>query len=153
MKTSEVIKRFLDKTFTMLKTSAGKFPGTALSCILNMGHGVYKTDEGDLVDLFIDSVVSIGFQFPDIKGVGDDWQIRVNPNHIQNIRVWLELIGLNPKWSKKLLSSLIINLSLGGVFIKDTDLFPRDITRLLNNDIGPAYNLIKQLTRLFPCLL
>jgi len=146
----QVIKSFLDKTFVMLKSSTGNFPGTTLSCIMNMGHGVYKTDEGDLVDMFIDSVVSIGFQFPDIKGVGDDWQIRVNPNHIQNIRVWLELIGLNPKWSKKLLSSLIINLSLGGVFIKDTDLFPRDITRLLNNDIGPAYNLIKQLTRLFP---
>ncbi|SPD76131.1 Pyruvate phosphate dikinase PEP/pyruvate-binding protein [uncultured Desulfobacterium sp.] len=145
-----VIKRFLDKTFAMLKESAGKYPGTALSCILNMGHGVYKTDEGDLVDMFIDSVVSIDFQFPEIKGVGDDWQIRVNPNHIQNIRVWLELIGLNPKWSKKLLSSLIINLSIGGVFIKDTDLFPRDITRLLNRDIGPAYNLVKQLARLFP---
>jgi len=45
---------------------------------------------------------------------------------------------------------LIIYLSLSGVFIKDTDLFPRDITRLLNSDIEPVYNLVKQLTRLFP---
>jgi pyruvate,orthophosphate dikinase len=57
---------------------------------------------------------------------------------------------LNPKWSKKLLSSLIINLSLGGVLIKDNDLFPRDITRLLNSSISPVYNLVKQLARLFP---
>ena len=69
---------------------------------------------------------------------------------IQNIRNWLELIELDPKWSKKLLSSLIIHLSLSGVFIRDTDLFPRDITQLLNSDINPVYNLSKQLTRLFP---
>ncbi len=146
----KIIRRSLDKTFAMLKRSAGKFTGTVLSCVLNMGRGVYKTDESDLVDFFIDSVVSIGFQSPDIKGVGDDWQIKVNSAHIQNIRVWLELIELNPKWSKKLLSSLIINLALTGVFIKDTDLFPRDITQLLNSNISPVYNLVKQLSRLFP---
>ncbi|MBW1849824.1 MAG: pyruvate, phosphate dikinase [Deltaproteobacteria bacterium] len=145
-----VIQRSLHKTFAMLRVSAGKFPGTALNCILNMGRGIYKTDDSDLVDFFIHSVVSLGFQAPEIKGVGDDWQIRVNPVHIQNIRVWLEIIELNPKWSKKLLSSLMINLALSGVFIKDTELFPRDITQLLNSDIRPVYNLVKQLTRLFP---
>jgi len=146
----EVIQKSLEKTFAMLRMSMGKFPATALNCVLNMGKGVYKTDDSDLVGFFIDSVVSLGFQSPEIKGVGDDWQIRVNPAHIQNIRVWLELIELNPKWSKKLLSSLIINLSLCGVFIKDTDLFPRDITQLLNSDFSPVYNLVKQLSRLFP---
>jgi pyruvate,orthophosphate dikinase len=85
-----------------------------------------------------------------MKGVGDNWQIQVNPAHIQNIRTWMEIIERNPKWSKKLISSLIIYLSLGGVYIKDTDLFPRDITRFLNSDIGNVYNLSKQLTRLFP---
>ncbi len=35
-------------------------------------------------------------------------------------------------------------------FIKDIDIFPRDITRFLNSRIGPVYNLAKQLTRLFP---
>ncbi len=62
----------------------------------------------------------------------------------------MELIKLNPKWSKKLLSSLIIHLALSGVLIKDTDLFPRDITGFLNSDIRPVYNLSKQLMRLFP---
>ena len=132
--------------------SEGKFPATTLNCVLNAGRGVYNTDDSDLVDYFIDSVVSLGFQTPEMGGVGNDWQIRVNPVHVQNIRVWLELIELNPKWSKKLLSSLIINLALSGVFIKDTDLFPRDITQLLNSDFSPVYNLVKQLTRLFPVL-
>jgi len=115
-----------------------------------MGKAVYKTDESDMVVFFIESVVTLGFQMPDLKGVGDNWQIRVNSAHIQNVRTWMELIELNPKWSKKLLSSLVIYLSLGGVFMKDTDLFPRDITGLLNSDIAPVYNLVKQLNRLFP---
>ena len=82
--------------------------------------------------------------------MGDDWQIRANAAHIQNIRVWLELIGQNPRWSTRLISALIVNLSLGGVFIKDTDLFWRDVTALLNTEIKPVYNLIKQLCRMFP---
>jgi len=145
-----VIQQFLEKIFAMLRQSVEKFPSTALNCVLNIGRGVYKTDESELVDFFIDGVVSLGFQAPDIVGVGADWQIRANAAHIQNIRTWVELIELSPKWSKKLLSSLIIHLSLGGVLIKDTDLFPRDITQLLNSDIGPVYNLVKQLGRLLP---
>ncbi len=144
------IRKLIQKTFSILSGLTDKFPGTVLNCVLNMGKGVYKTDQIDLVDFFIDHVVSLGFQSPMIKGVGSDWQIEVNSAHIQNIRTWLELIELNPKWSTRLLSHLTIHLSLCGVFIKDTDLFPRDITRFLNSDISPVYNLAKQLTRLFP---
>ncbi|MEE4354343.1 MAG: PEP/pyruvate-binding domain-containing protein [Desulfatiglans sp.] len=144
------IQNLIQKTFSVLKTSSREFPATALDCVRNMGMSVYKIDDSDLVDFFIDSVIELEFQTPDFKGVGDDWQMRANAVHIYNIRTWLELIEFNPKWSKKLLSSLIIYLSLGGVFIKDTDLFPRDITNLLNSEIGPVYNLVKQLSRLFP---
>ena len=45
---------------------------------------------------------------------------------------------------------MIIHLALSGIFLKDTDLFPRNITRLLNSDIEPVYNLVKQLAILFP---
>jgi len=144
------VQQLIQKTFTILRVSIQRYPNIALNCVQNMGKAIYKTDESDLVDFFIDSVVDLGFQTPEIKGVGNDWRVRVNVAHIQNIRTWLELIGLNPKWSKKLLSSLIIHLSLGGVFIRDTDLFPRDITQLLNSDIDPVYNLAKQLARIFP---
>jgi pyruvate,orthophosphate dikinase len=144
------IKRLIQKTFGILKGSVVKFPNTVLRCILNMGIGVYKTDESDLVHFFNQSVVQLGFQTPDFKGIDDTWRIQSNIFHIQNIRTWMELIKLNPKWSKKLLSSLIIYLSLEGVLIKDTDLFPRDITGFLNSDIQPVYNLTKQLMRLLP---
>ncbi|MGD9974529.1 MAG: PEP/pyruvate-binding domain-containing protein [Desulfatirhabdiaceae bacterium] len=144
------ISRLIQKTFSILKTRTVLYPQTALNCVLTMGKGVYKTDESDLVNFFIESVISLNFQFPQIGGVGNDWQIQANSAHIQNIRAWLELIELNPKWSTRLLSCLIIYLALGGVFIKDTDLFPRDITRFLNSDIEPVYNLAKQLMRMFP---
>ncbi len=140
----------IEKTLYILKTRTEQYPATSLTCVLNMGQGVYKTDEIDLVNFFIDRVVDLGFQTPMLGGVGNDWQIQVNSAHLQNIRTWLELIECKPKWSSRLLSSLIIKLSLSGIFIKDTDLFPRDITRFLNSEIGPVYNLAKQLTRLFP---
>ena len=144
------IRKLLEKTFSILKDRSGMYPATALNCVLNMGKGVYKTDESDLVNFFIDSVIDLGFQSPMINGVGDDWQIKVNSAHILNIRTWLKLIELNPKWSTRLLSCMIIHLSLGGVFIKDIDLFPRDITSFLNSKTGPVFNLAKQLARIFP---
>jgi len=144
------ISKLIQKTFSILKARTDKYPATALDCILNMGKGVYKTDDSDLVNFFIDHAIDLGFQLPMIGGVGNDWQIKVNPAHIQNIRTWLELIELNPKWSTRLISYLIIHLSICGVFIKDTDLFPRDITRFLNSGIGPVYNLAKQFARLVP---
>ncbi len=147
---STPVRQVLRRASEVLKANIHRFPETILNCVLNIGQGVYKTNDTDIIDFFIDLVVSLGFQTPGIKGVGDDWQIRSNSAHIQNIRTWMRLIELNPKLSKKLLSSLIIHLSLSGVLIKDTDLFPRDITQLLNSDIGPVYNLVKQLARLFP---
>lgn len=144
------ISILIEKTFSILKKNAAKFPGTTLDCVLNMGKGVYQTDESDLVNYFLDFVIDLDFQFPMLQGVSNDWQVQVNPSHLHNIKTWLELIKLNPKWSIRLLSNLIINMDIGGVFIKDTDLFPRDITSFLNSNISSVYNLAKQMARLFP---
>ncbi len=140
----------IEKTFSILKTSVQNYPATALSCVFNMGKAIFRTDDDELIATFIDAVIDLGFQAPQIKGVGNDWQIQVNSAHIQNIRIWLELIELRPKKATRLMSNLIIHLAVGGVFIRDTDLFGRDITRLLNSDIGPIYNMAKQLARIFP---
>jgi len=144
------VEELVRKTFSILEARTNRYPATALNCILNMGRAVYKTDEIDFINFFIDSVIHLGFQLPMVGGVGNDWQIKANPAHMLNIRIWLEIIKLNPKWSIRLLSALVIHVSLCGVFIKDTDLFPRDITGLLNSDLSPVYNLAKQLARLFP---
>ena len=142
--------KVIGKTFSILKDRINAFPGTALFCLGNMGKGVSKTEDRELVIFFLDSVIDLGFQTPRISGVGNDWQIKGNRIHIQNIRTWLELVEIYPKWAIRLLSCLIIHLSLTGVFIRDNDLFPRDITRMLNSGIEPVYNLVKQLARLFP---
>ena len=38
------------------------YQATALNCVLNMGKGVYNTDEIDLVNFFIFSFIDLGFQ-------------------------------------------------------------------------------------------
>ncbi|MCG8616576.1 MAG: pyruvate, phosphate dikinase, partial [Desulfobacterales bacterium] len=142
--------RIVDQTFALLKEHKGRYPGTVLECIHRIGDAVYNTDEIELINHFIDRSVDHGFQFPMIRGTGDDWQIKGNMAHVKNIRVFLNLVGKHPKKSKRLLSALITSLAVGGVFIRDTDLFPRDITTFLNTDIAPVYNLVKQLSRLLP---
>ena len=140
----------VDQTFALLKEHKGRYPETVLECIHKIGDAVYNTDEIELINHFIDRSVDHGFQFPDISGTGEDWQIKCNVAHVKNIRVFLTLVAKHPKKSKRLLSALISSLAVGGVFIRDTDLFPRDITTFLNADIAPVYNLVKQLARLLP---
>jgi pyruvate,orthophosphate dikinase len=101
------IRRLIQKTFSILQKQAVSYPATALNCVLNMGKGVYRTDDSELVNYFIHHVIELPFQTPRISGVGEDWQVRVNNAHIQNIRTWLELIERNPKWSTRLISVLI----------------------------------------------
>ena len=144
------IQQLIRKTFSILKERSQSYPATALTCVLNMGRGVYKTDDIDLVNFFIDALIDFGFQSPSVQGVDDEWRIRVNSSHLLNIRTWLELIKQNPKRSTRLLSALVIHLSLGGVLIRDIDLFPRDVTGLLNSPVNPVYHLVKQFARLCP---
>ncbi len=144
------IQQLLRKTISILKARGGAFPGTALDCLLNMGLGVYRTEDADLLNFFIDALIDFGFQPPAVQGVDEEWRIQANGAHLQNIRTWLELIKRNPKRSTRLLSALVIHLALEGVFIRDVDLFPRDVTALLDSPIEPVYHLVKQLVRLLP---
>jgi pyruvate,orthophosphate dikinase len=144
------VHNLIQKTFSILKAHMARFPSTTITCVDNMGREIFQTGNSELIKYCTDAVIDLGFQTPRIRGVGDDWQIQANKAHIQNIRTWMNLIRLQPEKSKRLLSNLIIHLAVSGVFIKDTDLFGRDITRFLNGPIGPVYNLCKQLARLFP---
>ena len=103
-----------------------------------------------MVEAFLWGVVRFGFQHASVVGVDENWQPLSNPAHLANIRVWLYLIMREPKWCSTLFSALIIHLKLSGTCVKDTDLFQRDITQLLNHPIEPIYNLSKQFTKLMP---
>jgi pyruvate,orthophosphate dikinase len=146
----EYLASFIRTTFEILRDKWDRYASTVLDCVYAIGHEIYRTRNRRLVGLLIDEVVRMGFQYPDIQGVNRDWQVMVNPLHLKNIRVWLSLIELNPGWSRKLISALIVNLRFGGLFVSDTDLFQKDISTLLASDIRPCYGLIKKLARLFP---
>lgn len=148
--TFEEIESFLLTTFQLLKANVRKYPHTSLQCIQVLGSEVFKRGKSRLVETFLWEAVRFGFQYANVSGVDEDWQPIANPAHLANIRVWLSLIQQEPKWCSTLFSALIINLKLSGTCIKDTDLFQRDITQLLNHPIEPVYNLVKQFTKLMP---
>jgi len=146
----EEIEEFLLTTFQLLKANVSKYPHTSLQCIQVLGGEVFNRGNSRMVEAFLFSVVRFGFQYANVIGVDEDWQPLTNPAHLSNIRVWLKLIEQEPKWCATLFSALIINLKLTGTCIKDTDLFQRDISELLNHPIEPIYNLAKQFTKLMP---
>ncbi len=144
------LKDILGKSFELLKAQVGNYPRTALQCIQALGTEIFKRGRERLIEIFLEHVIHFGFQPPQVKGVDTEWHILANPAHLQNIRVWLDLIGHDPKACSTLLSALIINLKLGGTCIRDTDLFQKDVTKLLNSNIEPVYNLVKQLAKTLP---
>ncbi|MGI6657021.1 MAG: PEP/pyruvate-binding domain-containing protein [Desulfobulbus sp.] len=146
----EDIEMFFVTTFQLLKANVRRYPHTSLQCIQVIGNEVFKRGNSRLVEAFLWETVRFGFQYANVRGVDEDWQPIANPAHLTNIRVWLNLIEQEPKWCSTLFSALIINIHLSGTCVRDTDLFQRDITELLNHPIGPIYNLAKQFTKLMP---
>lgn len=150
MSDEEELLRLLDNIFAMFGELRDEHMQSILDCILTFGREVHLSGSQRIVDIYIDHLVDFGFVTPRLSGISEEWQVNVDRNHIKNIRVWLELIRLQPVMWQRLLSALLINLKLSGVFIADTDLFQRDVTALLNADIAPVYFLVKQLAVLFP---
>jgi len=146
----KILMRILPESFSLLKEQMGAFPKTALQCIEALGTEILKNDAPRLIELFLDEVIDFGFQTPAIKGVDIEWHVLSNPAHLQNIRAWLKLFRLKPKACSSLLSALLVNLKLGGVCVRDTDLFQKDITYLLNSDIEPFYNIVRQFAKTLP---
>lgn len=150
MQSFDEIEQFFITTFHLLKANVRKYPHTSLHCIQVIGGEVFQRGNSRLVEAFLFEAVRFGFQYANVLGVDEDWQPITNPAHLANIRVWLNLIMQEPKWCSTLFSALIINIRLSGTCVKDTDLFQRDITALLNHPIIPIYNLAKQFTKLMP---
>ncbi len=144
------IEEFFLRAFVFLRANVKRFPHTALQCIEVLGSEILKRNNGRLVEAFLAQAIRFGFQYSAVQGVTEDWQPIFNQSHLYNIRVWMNLIVQNSEWCSTLLSALIVNIKLSGTCIRDTDLFQKEITRLLNSDVGTVYNLVKQFTRLLP---
>ncbi|MFO8101592.1 MAG: PEP/pyruvate-binding domain-containing protein [Dehalococcoidia bacterium] len=144
------IRSFSENLFALFDDLKSEHVGTVLDCLLTLGKEVIDTGAQEIIDGFVDRLVRFGFITPGEMYVDSDWQVRTNVHHLKNIRVWLELIGHDPARMGMLITPLIVNLRLGGVFVVDTDLFQRDISRLLNSEIAPVYRQVKELVRIFP---
>lgn len=147
---SENLEDFLVKFFALLKEKSNLYPWTALECIKNIGISILNKRAVYLAEVMINEVIKYGFFPPEVEGIDEHWRIKQNPNHLLNIRSWLEIFKAHPEWCSSLLAALLLNLKLYGVSIKDTDLFQREISSLLNAPIKPVYNLIKQFCKVFP---
>ncbi|HEX2768221.1 MAG TPA: PEP/pyruvate-binding domain-containing protein [Geobacteraceae bacterium] len=141
---------FIEKIFILFEAQKSSHMNTLLDCILTLGREVIAQGEPVIINYFTDKLISFGFVPGSVHGVNREWQVSVDKNHVKNIRVWMELVECAPLKMFKLLAALIVNLRIGGIFISDTDLFQRDITRLLNSDIAPIYKMVKLLARIFP---
>ena len=144
---------FIDTIFDLAEELRKEYMSAVLDFQLTLGLKIIDVDQTELkeiVNYFEKKLISFGFVTPGNVFVGEDWQLSVDENHIKNIRVWLELIEHATTPMDKLLSALIVNLKLGGIFLSDTDLFQREITKVLNSNITPYYKKVKQLTRIFP---
>ncbi|MDR3567576.1 MAG: PEP/pyruvate-binding domain-containing protein [Syntrophobacteraceae bacterium] len=144
------LEALLGRILKALGVSFLDYPQAALQIIRTMGLEIVGADQRPTIDFFLRRIIRLGFQSPMLGRVSDRWQITVNPSHLLNVRVWLDIIKSNPLRARHLLSALIVNLSIGGIFVRDTDLFQKDVSLLLNSSIRPVYNLVKQLAKLFP---
>lgn len=146
----EQLKYFVQQTFTILRQTDFSNPLPVLDLITTIGVEVMKTGDEDWIDAVIDEILDFDFQYPRFGGFTDEWQVRINPGHLKNIRTYLALIKVAPPLAKRLLAALIVQLKIGGVFIADTDLFQKDISALLNSEVRWVYDLVKHLSKLFP---
>jgi pyruvate,orthophosphate dikinase len=128
----------------------GLYPEMRYQCYQAIGEAIGAAEATRAADHLIDDLLSWRFQYADIRGATEEWQTLANPYHLPNIRCWLRIIESNPALYDRLAAALDAQLRVGGVFVADTDLFQRDVTRLLNSDIGAVYFVVKQLLRTFP---
>ena len=142
--------RVLEAAHGVLPRPRQRVPAHALR-LLRGDRGRHRRGrQRQAADHLIEDILYWKFQYPDIRGATDEWETVVNPYHLPKIRCWMRIIESNPALFERLAAALNVQLKLGGVFIADTDLFQRDVTRFLNADIRPIYFVAKQLLRTLP---
>lgn len=146
----ENVLHFIEDIFRELSLLRQSNPSIVLECMLTLGKEVLALENPLATRTFVSEMLKIPFEKPGELQLDKHWQTKVNPSHIKNIRVWIELISKDPIEFRELIQALILQLKIGGIFISDTDLFQRDVTQLLNSNILPVYREMKQLAKIFP---
>jgi pyruvate,orthophosphate dikinase len=144
------LERIVRETFAGLRRSGLSSSQAALNLISKIGLEVLGTGDPEWFGVVVDELLDSDFPNPDFSGFTDEWRVQINPAHLRAIRTYLSLIEGDPELARPLITALIVHLKVGGVFIADTDLFQKDISRLLNSNIGPVYHQVKHLLKIFP---
>jgi pyruvate,orthophosphate dikinase len=142
--------RILSRLTAFFRGRDNEFLLTRFACYEAIGVAVGEAGNVKAADHLIEDILYWKFQYPDIRGATDEWETVVNPYHLPKIRCWMHIIESNPALFERLAAALNVQLKLGGVFIADTDLFQRDVTRFLSADLKPIYFVAKQLLRTLP---
>jgi len=142
--------QFLIQTFSIFINFKYGRMDKIIECLSGLGRKIYQLEDKNKIEIFAKKIIDFGFVYPGDAKINREWQVKTDNNYLKMLRLWLEFIEYSPENSSSLINALIINLKIGGVFVKDEDLFQRDISRLLNSDIRSNYFLIKQLVSLFP---
>ena len=142
--------RILARLTVFFRDRDNEFLLTRFACYEAIGVAIGEAGNVRAADHLIEDILYWKFQYPDIHGATDEWETVVNPYHLPKIRCWMRIIESNPALFERLAAALNVQLKLGGVFIADTDLFQRDVTRFLGADIKPIYFVAKQLLRTLP---
>lgn len=144
------VERILSRLTRFFRGRDNQFLLMRFQCYEAIGVAIGEAGNATAADHLIEDVLSWLFQYPEIRGATDEWETVVNPYHLPKIRCWMHIIESNPALYERLAAALNVQLRLGGVYIADTDLFQRDVTRFLNADIKPIYFVARQLLRAFP---
>lgn len=144
------VDRILSRLTRFFRDRDNQFLLMRFQCYEAIGVAIGEAGNAAAADHLIEDVLSWRFQYPEIRGATDEWETVVNPYHLPKIRCWMHIIESNPALYERLAAALNVQLRLGGVYIADTDLFQRDVTRFLNADIKPIYFVARQLLRAFP---
>ncbi len=144
------VETILSRLTMFFRDRDNQFLLMRFKCYEAIGVAIGESGNVKAVDHLIADILYWKFQYPEISGATDEWETVVNPYHLPKIRCWMHIIESNPALYERLAAALNVQLRLGGVFIADTDLFQRDVTRFLDADIRPIYFVAKQLLRTLP---
>lgn len=140
----------LNSIFAQFNRVFNVYPDAVLYALEEIGMLIYSIENKEVLSSFIENLISLGFLAPQFEGLSEEYIINLNRCHLRNLKYWFDLISLNPLLSKDLVSSLNIYLFFQGVHVKDTDIFQREITKILNSDISQIFYLIKPLLKKIP---
>ena len=144
------VEKILTRLTMFFRDRDNQFLLMRFKCYEAIGVAIGEAGNVRAADHLIADILYWKFQYPEISGATDEWETVVNPYHLPKIRCWMHIIESNPALYERLAAALNVQLRLGGVYIADTDLFQRDVTRFLAADIRPMYFVAKQLLRTLP---